>query len=603
MTFLAPLAALLLLAIPAIVLLYFLKVRRPEVKVATLMFWRPFLTDRQADAPWQRLRRSLLLLAQLLTALLLALALMRPGLIGAAGVSATTVVMIDASPSMAATDVQPSRFQAAVQRTEQLAGQLAPGQQMAVILVGPHAQLLAPPTGDAAAIHDALGRASPAGSAGDFGEAISLANSILAGRPGGSILMIGDGHTQPPSTPPQVRAPFTYVSVGVTGENAGIQSVSRSAAGSVFVSVANYGRAPRDLRVEMIADGRLVDVIPAHLDGNSANDLTWNRLPAGTQVLEARLSPDDAFPLDDSAWLVTAQPPPHHVLLVTEENGFLQRALALRPGLDVKVVKPQDYRPGAYDLTVFDGFLPSGRLTAPALIVDPPPGQSTVPAGPQIAPGNILPGNPRDPLLRDVSLDDVHVEAAAAVRPSPDWRTVISAAAGPLLLVRDGQPPLAELTFDLHHSDLPLRASFPILIQNLLSYLLPGGFENQVFAPGQAVTLAAEPGARAIEVTAPDGATTRLAPPFAPFTATFQPGVYTVRQLLGQGTRVSRFVVQLQDPAMAHIAPGAAPLVQETGPPPGPPARGTLEIWPWLVALLVGLVALEWMLYLRGRVR
>src|SRR5207249_10152796 len=148
MSFLVPLGLLALLTIPAIVLLYFLKVKRPEVKVATLMFWRPYLADRQANAPWQRLRYSLLLLVQLLTALALAVGLMRPGLTGAAGVATTTVVMIDASPSMEATDVTPTRFLAAVQKTRDLAGQMAPGESMAVILAGPHAQLLAAPTGD-----------------------------------------------------------------------------------------------------------------------------------------------------------------------------------------------------------------------------------------------------------------------------------------------------------------------------------------------------------------------------------------------------------------------------------------------------------------------
>src|SRR5207237_3321238 len=89
MSFLVPLGALALLAIPAIVLLYFLKVRRPEVKVATLMFWRPYVADRQANAPWQRLRFSLLLLLQLLAALVLAIGLTRAGLTGAAGAART----------------------------------------------------------------------------------------------------------------------------------------------------------------------------------------------------------------------------------------------------------------------------------------------------------------------------------------------------------------------------------------------------------------------------------------------------------------------------------------------------------------------------------
>jgi len=90
MSFLVPLGAIALLCLPAIALLYFLKVRRPEIRVATLMFWRPHVADRQANAPWQRLRPSLLLFLQLLAALLLALGLMRPGLIGAAGIASTT---------------------------------------------------------------------------------------------------------------------------------------------------------------------------------------------------------------------------------------------------------------------------------------------------------------------------------------------------------------------------------------------------------------------------------------------------------------------------------------------------------------------------------
>jgi len=601
MEFLLPLAGLALLTIPAIVLLYFLKVRRPEVRVSSLLFWRPYVADRQANAPWQRLRPSMLLLLQLLAALVLAIGLMRPGLIGAAGVDSTTVVMIDASPTMEATDVNPSRFGAAVDRARSLAGQLAPGQQMAIILLGDHATLLAAPTGDPALLRAALDRAQPSGSAGDFAEGISLANSILLGRPGGSIIMFSDGHSQAPTSPPRVGAPFTYVSVGSTGENAAIQTMSRSGNGSVFLRLANYGRSARDLKVEMRADGRLVDVLPVKLEGNTTSDVTWNRLSTSTQVLEAKLTPDDALGLDDTAWLVIAEPPHHPVLLVTSENGFLQQALKLRQGLDVTAVKPADYKPGKYDLVIFDGFVPPGKLPEPALLINPTVGLGPAPVGPQIDPGGVQPADVRDPLLRDVSLKDVHVQSAASLKVPTGWRTVISAAAGPLLVVREGDPRDALLTFDLHHSDLPLRAAFPILVNNLLDYLLPGGFENQVFTPGQSVTLIAEPGARYADVTGPDGRSSRLTPPFSPFTGTDLPGVYQVRQQLASGSRLSRFVVQLQDPALSRISPGAAPLIQAADRPSGVLPRGTLEIWPWLAAAALLALVAEWFVFLRGR--
>ncbi|HEX6349362.1 MAG TPA: VWA domain-containing protein [Candidatus Dormibacteraeota bacterium] len=599
MDLLAPIGILAVLALPLIVLLYFLKVKRPEVRVATLVLWRRHLADRQANAPWQRLRWSALLLLQLLAAALIAAALVRPGVTGAAGVGKTTVVLIDASASMRATDVGPDRFGAAVARARELAGSLAPGQEMAVVLMGEHSQLLAPPTSDTAALDSALDRASPGGGPSDLGEGISLANAILSGRPGGSIVLIGDGHSTPPAVPPRVAAPVTYLSVGFSDQNAAIETLSRTGAGTVFLRVANFGRQARDLKIEMYADGRLADVLPVHVDGNASTDLTWTRMPAGAQVVEARITPADVFSLDDQAWLLTGAPPPHEVLLVTDENGFLARALALRPGVHVTTVAPKDYKPGRYDLYVFDRFAPGGTLPDPALVIDPPTGQGPVPLGPGIDPGGVLPANPRDPLLNNIDLRDVHVQVAGRATAPAGWRTVISAVDDPLLLAHEGEPRIAELTFDVHHSDLPLRAAFPILVDNLLSYLLPSGFENQAFALGKPVTLAAEPGATEVDVTIPDGRLARLKPPLAPFTDTLTPGVYTVRQLVPGGARLSRFVVEFNEPSLSRVQPGAAPIpFEEEKAQQAPAPRGTLELWPWLVGAVLALLVVEWFLYL-----
>jgi hypothetical protein len=225
-----------------------------------------------------------------------------------------------------------------------------------------------------------------------------------------------------------------------------------------------------------------------------------------------------------------------------------------------------------------------------------------VPTGPGADPGGVLPANPSDPLLRDVQLRDVHVQVAGRVSNVPaGWRVSIAGTDGPLLLVHEGDPRLAEMTFDVHHSDLPLRAAFPILVQNLLDYLLPGGFENQVFPLGRPVTLAAEQGAKWIEVTTPAGQTTRMTPPYPPFTDTTQPGVYGVREQLASSVVSTRFVVQFQSQALSRIAPGAAPLVQVSDKPRGVLPRGTLEIWPWLAAAALVLLVAEWAVFLRGR--
>jgi len=69
MSFLSPLAlSLFALSVP-LVLLYFLKVRRRERTVSSLLLWSTALRDREASTFFQRLHRDPLLLLQLLALL------------------------------------------------------------------------------------------------------------------------------------------------------------------------------------------------------------------------------------------------------------------------------------------------------------------------------------------------------------------------------------------------------------------------------------------------------------------------------------------------------------------------------------------------------
>src|SRR4051794_17750311 len=93
-----------------IILLYLLKMRREDVRVPAVFLSPTPPADIRANAPFQKLRISLLLILQLLALTLLVCALANPlrqtrGLHGKA-----TVVVLDASGSMGATDVAPSRF-------------------------------------------------------------------------------------------------------------------------------------------------------------------------------------------------------------------------------------------------------------------------------------------------------------------------------------------------------------------------------------------------------------------------------------------------------------------------------------------------------------
>ena len=95
--------------------MYLLKLRRDEAVVPSTLLWTRLVADVEANAPWQKLRRSLLLLLQLLLVVILVLLAARPFLERPAGLARDIVLVMDTSASMAATDVAPDRLTAAKQ--------------------------------------------------------------------------------------------------------------------------------------------------------------------------------------------------------------------------------------------------------------------------------------------------------------------------------------------------------------------------------------------------------------------------------------------------------------------------------------------------------
>src|SRR5207247_10819580 len=99
--------------IPAgVLLLYFLKLKRQALQVPSTFLWRKSIEDLHVNSLFQWLRRNILLILQLLFLLGLGYALADPTYNREAK-GRNIILMLDNSASMAATDVQPTRLEAA----------------------------------------------------------------------------------------------------------------------------------------------------------------------------------------------------------------------------------------------------------------------------------------------------------------------------------------------------------------------------------------------------------------------------------------------------------------------------------------------------------
>jgi Ca-activated chloride channel family protein len=582
MNFLTPAAFALAALIPVIIAMYLLKLRRTEQVVSSVYLWQRMVRDLEANAPWQRLRRNLLLILQLMFLALLILALARP-FTWAKGASGQALILIlDTSASMAATDVPPNRLEAA----KALARGLVDGQpddtRVTLITGGDGAQVLVASSQDRRGIHRAIDSVEAGAGGSDLTAAMELASAVAARQPETEIVVLSDGRVILPERL-TLTGRVRYLPVGQISDNQAISTLSlRPAPGggdmTAFAQVTNYGDAPAQRRLALHADGQLVNAYDLEIAPGDQGAVVADGLPIDTRVLEAQLTGDDALPLDDRAWAVHRSGAPASVTLVSDGNLFLETGLALLPGLKVTTVRPSDFEEGwkagrleeqkdglaedaetslpviqsstlpisqPSNLTIFDAYVP---ITA------------TLPAGNLlfIAPlrsteyfsitGTVDQPLPRavdaeDSLLAHVNLAEVSVLDAVRI-PLPSWaRPVIAGdlAAGSLPASAGNTTPLlfsgevdgrrmAVLAFDLRRSDLPLQVAYPLLLANLTNWLAPGGGADlpvQV-APGTAVSFALPPEVESAMVTRPDGSTARLIPERGQvvFADTGQLGVY-----------------------------------------------------------------------------
>ncbi len=606
---------LALLAIP-ILIFYMLRLRRQEIVVSSSQLWRQVLQDRQANAPWQRLRRNWLLYLQLLVLALLVLALARPFLEGGGRPSGNLVVILDASASMQAGDggdggSLTTRFARGQGLADGLVDSMAPDARMTLIRAGSTPATVLSGGQDKAALHAAIAALRPGAGLGDMAGALTLATAAAQSAPT-TLYVISDGALSDTALP-AVNAAVHYLPVGTHADNTAITALALRDAPQgpqLFVSLADPGPAPAAGLLSVTVDGRLWDSRPITLTAGVDTAVTLTDLPLDTHLVTATLAIPDLLPLDNTAWAVRAPPATVPTMLVSPGNSFMEKALALLPQVLATQVAPADYRPiTGTALTVFDGYLPATLPAGNLLLLDPPDSALLPVSGTVDAP-TIGAVEASSPLLRYVDWSGVHIASARRVT-APAWAQVLvrSTAGDPLLLAGEtGGRRVAALTFDLHRSDLALQVAFPILVANLVGWLAPASTVDAppLVRPGNALALAPGPGADQVTVQPPPGgptAVTLAVRPGLSFGDTEQPGLYRVQPLAhGQPLGPADwFAVNLLDRQESDIAPQPVLALQGQSVAGGAAGQGTTEVGPWVLALGLLLLALEWWLYHRGR--
>jgi Mg-chelatase subunit ChlD len=588
----------------AILASYLLRPRRPLRRISSTFLWLAALHELEAQKPWRRVPPSMLLLLQIAALVAMVAAVARPFTLTTQSTGPFSIVLLDAEASMQATDVKPTRLEAARHRVAQLIDGLEPGQEMALVSLDAQPHVLAEPTGDHQRLQQALRSAEATTQPANLQAALSVAGSLAEGRAEAQLVIVGDGSVDRSQVPQSFTLPIRYLGVGTsTAANLAMDGLTtRVSDGSLsaLARVTNNGQQPASTTITLRVDGNRFDARTLRVDPNSTATQQWDNLPAAAHTLEARLDTADDLALDDAAWAVLAGDRPTRVLLVSEGNVFVERALSLRQGTEVTRVSPGDYasQSQAYDLVVLDGFVPPVLpVGSSVLLLHPPLDNGLLAAGPDVTVSGVRASRDSDPLLADVPLEGVHVSLARRL-VAPAWAdAVLSSPETPLLLVGDqAGRRVGVIGFDVHQSDLPLQPGFPVLMQHLLDWLTPrASTATPVVQVGDSVTLTPLPETASVTVVTPDGRRIDVAPPLPPpaFTATDAPGLYQVVQRDAAGRETSSFFASnFVNARESRLAPGYESVFALAGPR-SLPIKAPQEFWEVLAVAGLVFLALE----------
>ncbi len=620
MPFLAPIAFIgLAIAIP-ILLLYMLRLRRQEHVISSTFLWQQVIQDTEANTPWQRLRRNLLLFLQLLILLLMVLALARPFITVPTVSAGKIALLIDASGSMNATDIDGrTRFDEAIAQALDIVNNMNPQDTISLIRVGDIAEPITSYTDSQDDLRIGLNSIDVGVGQADWDTALTLAAAGSAGAENFSIVMVSDGGIgEATRLPANIPQPI-YVSVGELSDNVAITALATRALGGeapqLFAQVTNYGDEPADISLVV----RLDDVLRLSRSGTippqSQLPIPFDEpITEPFQTLSASLTFDNAvnnfLELDDTAWTVQNEVNTRRIFYVSEgDNLFVEQVLRSLPGTQTFRGNPNNSRLPIddFDLYVFNGWLPDILPDGDMLLINPPRTTPFFAVGDTITEtSNIEVIGVDSPITAFVDLDEMSLLQFQDITAT--WsQPLITTDGGDILLVGEtnGQQ-IVILPFDVRDSNLPLLIAYPVLMANLVDWFSPADIVNlpDGLSVGDSVIINPPLLADSIRVTAPDGVVTEL--PVNSSTVVFadtgQLGIYLLEIISGgEVTQSQNFGVNLFTTGESDITPVAEDALQLGGTVIDTEETneqlGLREFWGLFVLATLIVLSIEWYVY------
>ncbi|MFZ5354763.1 MAG: vWA domain-containing protein [Bacillota bacterium] len=601
MRFFAPWAFWFFSIIPPVIILYILKQKFEEREISSTYLWKQVLKDIDVNTPWQRLKRNILLLLQLLFVTLLVLALADPFVRLKGGYSPNVIIVIDNSGSMNALYNDSTRLENAKRFAESEIRNLGRDAEVTVITCGKRPVIELAKTKDKEQAIARIRDIKSSRAAGSIADATSLVAAIAEQYNSYKAIFYTDSSFSMGNIKGEI------VNLYSISENACIEYMSHSITESglkLMVRVSNKSDRALYRELSIYGDDKLMDVVDVELMAGETKTLYFDNSDAGYRVLSAELSEEDQLADDNVIYDIIRAQSIKKVLLVTDKNVFIEKALLPVRGVELYKTNPGEKFSEEYDLYIFDGNVPEKLpLTGSLMLIDPPADNGIFDTAGETQGGEAV--VKLHQLTRYTEGAAFYIDKTKLIEV-PYWAHVIMEA---------GEKPVAAagenkgrktvvLAFNLHSSDFVLTPEFPIFMHNALEYLIDiEDAEKPVYTCGDAIEIAVKPNAQFVHIENPEGGRQdiKLSYPLLPYENTDLQGIYRIIQKIDGQALESLFAVNFpisesDTAAEKELAEASDGININTG-------EDTVlgrRLQPIVILLVLLLAAAEWGVYVRG---
>ena len=471
----------LTLLIP-VVIFYFLKLKRPRLKVPSLFLWQQVLNDQRVNSPFQRFKRHLLLLLQLLILAFLVLAATDPYFIGNMNKAKRIPIVIDNSASMGALDEEggSTRLERVKKKINKLISDKVSGQEFALISFSDRAQKMCGFTDNSKILMDALNKVKVQDVPANIEDALRMVQAMDKNFHFNEAILFSDGNF-PSKANFNLSFKLNYQKVSDKAPNIGITALSAQRAGNrnwvIFAEMSSTGEAPAST-LELYHNAKLIGE-ETYIPGNeSAERITFTVPGTMASTLELRVKPDgfDALESDNTAYIQLPMLRPLWVY-ISPKLKTIRSAIKGIEGVSLNDPEDKKAETETYDLTVTDIPDQSDNESKVLLTTGFIPGKLKNVLKTENQDVTLVDWKKEDPLLRHAQLGELSIMEGTAFAPNATskeleragYSTVIYGSLGPLLLKKEwaGQTEY-NMLFNIERSTLPFRIAFPIMIKNLV---------------------------------------------------------------------------------------------------------------------------------------